>query len=659
MDSHLPAGLEKLTERENDYSGSPHLNSRSIGISLISASAEGRNLKVNMHRDLVYEVFDDSRRVAFLQNSPENSSVFSYCARKKHLAKMLMARKGIPVPSGRVFTEYEDALAYFEGCATEVAVKPTDGSHGTGVSTGISSREDFLSAWRMARNSAEEVIVEQSIRGYDLRVIVIGGRAVAAYVRVPGNVTGDGASTIAQLVEEKNRRRRLNPSLRNDMLSRFDLLERQGRSLDEVPEKDERVWLTCVANTSVGGEVVQFIDHLNPSVLRVAEEAAKAFPGLPQVGVDLMVEVSGEKERAWVIEVNSNPGICDAVFPSYGRPIDVPEALLDYVFDQRACSRRDTTDYQLKPAVPYIHTASEQLLSNGFARQVELIQQAAHSHNIAVEEVSSSLLVLSSGERSVTLYKGMPDRIHVISRKVSRNGRWMRALLEEKGVSVSVPPEGAPVCNQYRLVVVDSTLVAGLCGGRYSGNQGESCRFDGVTRDITGEIHPGFVKIAIESANAIFNPFLAGVDILAGDIARTPEQQAWKVNDIVCNPFLSWHHFPGSGPGRDLAATLVRALFPELEDQPMPSRCVHVTIEGKVQGVGFRDWVRRNAILHGVNGWVRNTPDGKVEMLVEGTPKAIEALLKLCETGPSSAAVSGVFAMDCATSGLRSFQVRH
>ena len=73
-------------------------------------------------------------------------------------------------------------------------------------------------------------------------------------------------------------------------------------------------------------------------------------------------------------------------------------------------------------------------------------------------------------------------------------------------------------------------------------------------------------------------------------------------------------------------------------------KTVSVRISGRVQGVWFRDWTRRTAAGLGLDGWVRNRPDGTVEALFSGAAPAVERMLKLCETGPSAAHVTGVAA---------------
>lgn len=59
-----------------------------------------------------------------------------------------------------------------------------------------------------------------------------------------------------------------------------------------------------------------------------------------------------------------------------------------------------------------------------------------------------------------------------------------------------------------------------------------------------------------------------------------------------------------------------------------------IYISGFVQGVGFRWFVKSNAKKFGLKGWVQNTPDGKVEVLVQGSKETIEKLIKLCSKGP-------------------------
>jgi acylphosphatase len=68
----------------------------------------------------------------------------------------------------------------------------------------------------------------------------------------------------------------------------------------------------------------------------------------------------------------------------------------------------------------------------------------------------------------------------------------------------------------------------------------------------------------------------------------------------------------------------------------------HVFVSGMVQGVFFRQKTKRQAESLGVNGWVRNLPDGRVEAVFEGEEEAVKALVGYCHRGPSSARVENV-----------------
>ena len=81
-------------------------------------------------------------------------------------------------------------------------------------------------------------------------------------------------------------------------------------------------------------------------------------------------------------------------------------------------------------------------------------------------------------------------------------------------------------------------------------------------------------------------------------------------------------------------------------DRPVERATKRLTIVGTVQGVGFRYFVQRKARALGVTGWVRNRVDGSVEAVIQGNPEAVEALIALARTGPSSARVTNVSVRD-------------
>ena len=83
-----------------------------------------------------------------------------------------------------------------------------------------------------------------------------------------------------------------------------------------------------------------------------------------------------------------------------------------------------------------------------------------------------------------------------------------------------------------------------------------------------------------------------------------------------------------------------------------------VVVHGRVQGVFFRDSVRRLAEREGVGGWARNARDGTVEAVFEGEPAAVERLVDFCRLGPPHASVERIEVADEAPEGLHGFAIR-
>ncbi len=84
----------------------------------------------------------------------------------------------------------------------------------------------------------------------------------------------------------------------------------------------------------------------------------------------------------------------------------------------------------------------------------------------------------------------------------------------------------------------------------------------------------------------------------------------------------------------------------------------HVYVSGQVQGVAFRDSAQSQAEELGLNGWVRNLQDGRVEAVFEGESEAVRQMIEWCESGPSSADVDDVSVEQETPEGLSGFEIR-
>jgi acylphosphatase len=83
-----------------------------------------------------------------------------------------------------------------------------------------------------------------------------------------------------------------------------------------------------------------------------------------------------------------------------------------------------------------------------------------------------------------------------------------------------------------------------------------------------------------------------------------------------------------------------------------------VLVQGRVQGVFFRETARRRALAEGVTGWVQNQPDGSVEAVLEGERDAVERLVAFLREGPRGARVDWVDVASEEPTGLSGFETR-
>lgn len=83
---------------------------------------------------------------------------------------------------------------------------------------------------------------------------------------------------------------------------------------------------------------------------------------------------------------------------------------------------------------------------------------------------------------------------------------------------------------------------------------------------------------------------------------------------------------------------------------------LHLLISGRVQGVGYRDWLARRAHALGLQGWVRNLADGRVEAVLAGPDEAVWAGVRACQDGPPLAQVLNIATTPCPAPGTDSFE---
>lgn len=245
------------------------------------------------------------------------STLATRIARHKVQTKQLLAQALLPVPQGGIAANETQALLWAEKLGWPVAVKPSNQDQGNGVTAGIADKELLLDAFRKANGfSSQSVIVEKHIAGDDHRLLVVGGRLLAATRRTPGGVWGDGVHSVAELLTQLNADPRRGTGKRS-MLIKIELnaeatenLSSQGLQPDSVPAPGQFVSLRRSANISMGGTADDVTSVIHPDNRALAIRAARMLD-LDIAGVDFLcpdIRKSWRQVGGAICEVNAQPG---------------------------------------------------------------------------------------------------------------------------------------------------------------------------------------------------------------------------------------------------------------------------------------------------------------------------------------------------------------
>ncbi len=271
--------------------------------------------------------FKSGRHSYFRYNTLDlNPMGSSEIARDKDYANFFIKAMGYPtVPGSKTFfsdqwakaigsprRNIDAAYRYARKLGFPVIVKPNSGSQGVGVSL-VHNQREFYQAVRIVFKLDRIVLVQQTVRGKDYRLVVLDQKVISAYERIPLNVVGDGKSSIGQLLKAKQKQ--FVASSRDTQIKTDDprialKLEHQKQSFRSIPTKGQRIYLLDNANLSTGGDSVDVTDKVHPAFRKLAVKLTREM-GLRLCGVDLIIEgdISQKPGTYWILEINSAPGL--------------------------------------------------------------------------------------------------------------------------------------------------------------------------------------------------------------------------------------------------------------------------------------------------------------------------------------------------------------
>jgi len=264
------------------------------------------------------------------------SAIAEGISRDKDLTKQLLQPVGVPVPEGEYVRSAQQAREVAESIGYPVVVKPYDGNHGRGVFTNLQTGQEVEAAYATALEEGSGVIVERFIKGYEHRLLVVAGKLVAAARGDLAFVTGDGRSSIEDLIAQQlnsdprrgsNEDQPLNP-VRLDSAARLEL-SRQGLSGESILPEGERVLIQRNGNVAI-----DCTDEVHPGTAMLVSLAARTV-GLDIAGIDLVAEDISRplvEQGGAIVEVNAGPGLLMHIRPAEGKPRPVGAAIIEHLF---------------------------------------------------------------------------------------------------------------------------------------------------------------------------------------------------------------------------------------------------------------------------------------------------------------------------------------
>ncbi|WP_415139404.1 cyanophycin synthetase [Ottowia sp.] len=278
-----------------------------------------------------------AQRRIWTAETDRTSAIAEGISRDKDLTKQLLSAAGVPVPEGRTVETADEAWEAAEDIGLPVVVKPSDGNHARGVSLNLTTREEVVNAFVAAEKEGSEVLVERFIPGQEHRLLVVGGQVVAATRGEITRVSGDGRSTIAQLIAthvNTDPRRGEEEQFPLDIVRLDDpvvllLLQRQGLTPASVLPRGQSAEVQRTGNMSI-----DVTEQVHPDIAEQIALAARVV-GLDIAGIDLVVEDIGQPlapQGGAIVEVNAGPGLLMHLKPAVGRAQPVGEAIVRHLF---------------------------------------------------------------------------------------------------------------------------------------------------------------------------------------------------------------------------------------------------------------------------------------------------------------------------------------
>lgn len=366
----------------------------------------------------------------------------------KRLTNRRLTELRLPIPKQLKVGSVKAALSAAKKIGFPIVIKPVKGKKGIGVTAGLESEEGIQQAFDKAHQKGSDVLIEKFITGEDFRLLVIGGKFVAAVNRQPPIITGDGKLTVDELIEQLNAQP-YRDGFRGFPVDKdaelFRLLEQVGLTLTDIPEEGVSVALRSMSNVSSGGIPIDVTDQVHPDVREMAERATHGV-GLDVAGIDFMttdIAQSYRKTGGAIIEINARPGLDIHTWPMIGKPRNVAGELLKQFFPQGVDGK-----------IPVVAVTGDNGTGSTARTLDKILRQAGRSNALVLQSESfvngsSAELTAQQQLTAPLILLNAPDVDMLVSTVSLRQTARRGMLLENSTITVVMDRVKEGAVNQF------------------------------------------------------------------------------------------------------------------------------------------------------------------------------------------------------------------
>lgn len=336
-----------------------NLNNRNVPLDLMEVAKNDLNELNIKYEPFMYrgkerlKIYDNDDYIkTYVKNFYQNNSKFGFkVSNDKMLTEKYLKLAEIPTTNSIILEEHqlEQAIIHIKDNEKSYVIKPVNLSGGAGVFVNI-TLDDISYYWDQCIEiqgkyniDKPQVILQEMIPGFEIRIIVTEGKALSATLRTPAYVIGDSESTIEELIVYKNKKKNENGFLFNKKIKINDnlikYLKEKNLSLKSVLGNEQLCVLNPVTNLVNGGENIVVTDFINENIMKLAENAVASIPGIQTAGVDVIINSFDDAEGN-ILEINKAPAFQLNYYPYIGEP----QAPLKYIFRSLVMENRILDD---------------------------------------------------------------------------------------------------------------------------------------------------------------------------------------------------------------------------------------------------------------------------------------------------------------------------